>query len=523
MDPSAWKKGVPVIQDGDPVSADTANAPHFTLAEQVAALKTILEGIESGEQILIRDAALAEDIAEGTVVYFSGDDLLHDKAQAVWKTLDTSDSLITPDDSAMYTGVVATKSAATSGCIIMSGVITLSDAAITVLFNGETPEAEFYYLSSLVPGTVQVETPAMSVRVLQYLGGNAIRVLQPDPLPMTHTHKAFALDMAKWIPVGSFDPDIVPVGATEGYDFTGDTQNLEEILLPAVGEGSFVYVDGADQGLHIPGTTVYIDANGIWWTSGSSPTGDIEVTVTVADTHGVAVLHSIASGDTDSIVITVDNGRVLVTFQDFADSVDNAGSTVIKDIVGHTKIRGEVVEKILAGIGTKVTPTSGQGTVTIENLTLADPLLPAEIMNLNNSITTTEGALVFTQLPVDRDSSISGRRSLPTLEDDSLYEAVIWARCLGVGSAVPDIELKDVTVIPTAVAYPGGVTPAVAIASETMPDIPAGAGDVFFIENPTAIDLTGASAGEIHYTLRLDNPDDPAKILNSGVFVRLKP
>jgi hypothetical protein len=522
MDPSAWKKGVPIIQDGDPVSAAVANPPHTVLAEQAAALKTILEGIESGENILIRDAALAADIDAGTVVYFAGDSLVHDKAQAVWKSLDTSDAQILPADSALYTGVVTVKTTATSGCILMSGVATLEASAITTLFDGATPEAEFYFLSSLVPGTVQLETPAMSVRVLQYLGSNTIRVLQPDPIPLTHTHKSFDLAVGKWIPVGSFDPDIVPAGATEGYDFTGDTQNLEEILLPAVGEGSFVYIGGADEGLHIKAADVFIDENGIWWNSGSSPTGDIEVTVTVADTHGVAVLHTIASGNTDAITIEVTNGRVLVTFNDFADDVGNAGSTVIKDIVGHTKIRGPVVEKILAGLGTKVTPTSGQGEVTIENLALSNPLLPAEITNLNNAITTTEGAYVFTQLPVDRDSSVSGKSTLPTMEDDSLYEAVIWARCLGVGNAVPDIELKDATVIPTPGVYPAGVTPVVAIASETMPDIPAGAGDVFFLENPTGIDLTGASRGEIHYTLRLDNPSDPAKILSTGVFVRLK-
>jgi hypothetical protein len=74
-DPSIWTRSVPQVNDGDPVNAAVTNAPTQVLADRTAALKVMLDAIEAGEQVVLRNAPLAESVSVGEVVYFNTDSL----------------------------------------------------------------------------------------------------------------------------------------------------------------------------------------------------------------------------------------------------------------------------------------------------------------------------------------------------------------------------------------------------------------------------------------------------------------
>jgi hypothetical protein len=529
-DESIWTRDVPLVADGDPVNAQTTNAPDLVLADRTAALKVMIDALETGQQIVLRDAPLATGISEGHTVYFAAASLDHGLAEALWQNLETDDARIEPSEKAIYTGVVISKSAAQVGDILMGGVAELTSPQVAVLFDGATPEENVYFLSSLVPGTVQLDVPAMRVRVLQYLGSNLIRVFPPSNDPITHTHKEYRLEIDDFEPVSFFDPDIVPSGATYGYDLTAlsaTSQSLSEVLLPAVGEGTFVYAlptpvgSCVDEGKHVEPELAFIDEQGIWWTGGSAPTCDVLLTVTVADAKGLPILNTIQSLTPDTIEILVNDGRVTVEFIDFEKEEDVAGSAVVKEIVGNLQRRGEVVEKIQAGVGATVSPSTGQGTVTVEFAGFSNFRIPANILNLNNTVTAVDGSLVIVKFPSNRDSELALQCLLPHLEDDSIFEAKIFAEFIKPGAnqtppAIEDIILKGTP-------DTAGVTPAAPVA-DTFPDFPGSitAGDIYLVESTSAFDLTGLSQGSIFYTLTASSPSPEFRLVSTGVRLVLK-
>jgi hypothetical protein len=523
-DESIWTRAVPQVADGDPVNAKITNASSVVLAERTAALKAMIDALTAGQQLVLRDAPLASNLASGTVVYFDPDTFEHDAATAIWKNLETDQAQIEPSQKAIYTGVIIDKSSAQVADILMSGIAELTNAQVTALFDSVPPVAGVYFLSSLVPGTVQTDVPAMRVRVLQYLGSNLIRVFPPTHDPITHTHKDFLLDEDDFEPVSFFDPNIVPVGATYGYDFTAPSaisQNLAEVLLPVVGEGTFVHTGVcAEAGLHVEPDLIFIDENGIWWTDSVAPPCDIVLTVTIADAKGLPILNTIRSLTPDNVQITVNNGKVDVTFLGFEIEEDNTGFLVVKEISGNLQKRGPVVEKVQAGDGMEVSPSSGQGTVTVTLSEFKDRLLDSGLINLNNAITVADDPYVFIKFPDNRVASVTLRVLLPNFQDDSIFEARIFAEFINVGSSQTPPTIDDIVLKPT--PSTAGVTPPAPVSS-TFPNFPAlvTAGDVYLVESVVAFSLTGMSRGTIFYTLNADNPSPEFRLLTTGIRLAL--
>ena len=172
--PSVWQRSVPFIADGDPVKASIPNAPLQVLADRTAALKAIVDSLQAGEQLVLRDAPVETTVPVGSVVYLKETNLRHDVALAKWESLDSSGGRLVPADSAVYTGIVTEKPHAGSAHILLGGFGMLSEAGLLTLFGTTSPEAGTYYLSSLNAGTVETDSPAMSVRVLQYVGGGVV-------------------------------------------------------------------------------------------------------------------------------------------------------------------------------------------------------------------------------------------------------------------------------------------------------------------------------------------------------------
>jgi hypothetical protein len=488
-----------------------------------------VDALQAGQQLTLRNAPLGENISVGSVVYLNSASLEHEEALAQWASLESESGRLQLAESSIYCGVVLEKSADRVGDILMSGMGLLDSAGVTQLFNGETPvESAEYYLSMLNAGTVELQDPLLPVRVLQYSGSNIIRVFPSNVQTVTHTHREFLLESGDWLAAAGFDPAIVPVGATYGMDLTSANalaQNLGEALLPSVGEPTFINIDNtvASQtpGIHMFESLILLDENGIWWFDAAAPDGDIEMLVTSADARGAALLHTIQS-QSDVITITNTNGRVVVDFAGFTDSTDVAGSEVVKNITdAGVQEKGHVVEDIAVGPGLNLTASvnGDRGSVVIEQALFDDVFYPAQILNLNNAVTDTDGGQVFTQFPSNRDASVNFSVTLPNL-GTATYELYIFANFLSPDASQAAPLLDSIFLTPTPDA--AGVTP-VAQAANTFPAFPGvvSVGDVYLLESVTAIPLAGFSRGVLSFRIRANKPSKALSLVNAGFRLAL--
>jgi len=530
-DESIWTQSVPFVSDGDPVNAAITNAPTQVLADRTASLKRIVDAIEAGEQLVFRDAPLAENILTGTVVYYDPTALVHDKATAKWRSLSEGGTALYPADSAIYVGVVTSKAADRVGDILINGFAVLDASALTNLFGTSSPQTGTYYLSMTSPGTVELSPPAMRVRTLYASEGGVIRVFPPQHEPITHTHQSYRLRKGDWAASGSFDASLVPDGAQYGYDLLAASsieQNIGDALLPTVGDPSFVYLYHADTeegsstaacdlgGLHVDETSIELDENGIWWNDFASPECDIEMVVSSADSHGISIITAIRSLSPNAISVSESNGLVSLTLLEMPESLDTSGHIVVKEIVNHVQKRGPVVSSVNVGMGlTRTSPQGGGvGDISLELELFNDLMLQADIQNLNNSITTVEGTQVITLFPSNRTSSAAYRVVLPNLGEIS-YSMKVFAQFLAPGASQvpPGISIS---LIPTPDV--NGVTPS-ADAADTFPAFPSSitGTDVYYVESAGSYNLDGYSRGVVSYTLSANSPDPAYRLLNTGV------
>jgi len=529
-DESIWTGAIPYVQDGDAVSAAITNPPIEVLAARTQALRDLVNAIEAGEQITLRNAPLAASISAGTVVFFDAAELVHDKSFAQWLSVSGATEL-RPASETVYTGIVIRKTADRAGDILVTGYSTLGDSELTNLFGTTTPASGTYYLSMLTPGTVELTPPAMTVRVLQVLDGGIIRVFSPSHEPISHTHRNYRLQTEDWLLAASFDPEVVPTGATHGYDLTSAeavSQAVSAALVPTTGEASFVWLHGFTEdgsssaqqginelgGLHVNEADISYDSDGIWWFLSGSPEADIDMTVVTADARGLSLLSSIQSLSPEAVTITSANGVVSVQYIEYTEVPDVEGSVVVKQLANHQQYRGSVVEKVVAGRNVSISPTGGQGTVTVEFLRDNDEHIEATLQNLNNAITSVEDPHVFTMFPNNRTSSVSCRVTLPNLSG-AIYYCRIFAQFLspGANQVLPTLELVRIPTPSTA-----GVTPT-GISTTTWPNIPAGAisGNVYYVESADQFSLEDYSQGIVAYTMTVASPVPELRMISTGI------
>jgi len=538
-DESIWSAAVPYIQDGEAVRESVANRPARVIADRTDSLKAIVDAIEAGQQLQLRDAPLSEGVSVGQVVYFDASTLTHGKALAKWQSLQDGQTEATPAPEAIYSGIVTSKTSTYVGDILVNGFAGLDATALTNLFGTSNPDPGIYYLSMLSDGTVTSDPPAMRVRVLQYLDGGVIQVYPPQHEPITHTHRDYRLDHTDWLVAASFSE--APSGAVFGYDLSSpdaQAQNVSEALLPTVGEASFRWLYADDDtsssqqpcdlgGLHVDERFVQKDENGIWWFDNAQPECDIAMDVVSADVKGLSLVTAIANGSPESLEITSFNGVVTISVKEFGtdDDVDYSHE-VVKGISNWNLQKGPVVSSFRLGRGLVGSSPQGSlddgsliGNLTVELQTFHNMLIEAAIQNLNNAATSVEDPHVITLFPNGRTSSVSCRITLPDLGDVA-YKAKIFAQFLSPGSAQAAPDISNVVQSPEPAA--AGVTP-VSIGASTFPAFPAtiNAGDFYYVESVVELDLEAYSRGVVSYTLEADNPSPALRMINTGIRLYL--
>lgn len=536
--PTVWQRSVPLVNDGDPVKASVPNAPIQVLTDRTGALKAILDSIQAGQQLVLRSAPVNPDVSVGSVVYLDPDTLRHEAALAQWQDLESAGGRLDPAATAVYAGVICSKPHAGAGDILIGGYGVLEDVALSALFGTSTPEVGYYFLSSLSAGTVELASPVMSVRVLQYVGGGIIRVFPPQSEPITHTHRQYILHADNWLDTTFFDSAVVPDGATYGYNFASASsiaQNLGETLLPSVGEPTTIYlgdapdlldsssgipsVECAKAGLHVDHALIRLDENGIWWFDLAPPGCDLEMLVTSADTKGESIIHAIQNLTPESLDISTLNGRTKIGDRAFEDiTITAEGHVVVKSLNGRELSKGPVVEAIRGGAGIIATSSAPsdrgqQGIVSVRNAGAEGVFHAASLLNLNNAVTDVDAPYVFTLFPTGRTSSVTASLTLPNF-GDLKYEMVLWAQFLAPDAAQAAPVVSDYVVTPAPAA--AGVTPAAFTA--VFPAFPASitAGDLYLIESDT-VDVSDYSKGTVFFTLQAADPSAGLRMTNLGV------
>jgi len=275
--------------------------------------------------------------------------------------------------------------------------------------------------------------------------------------------------------------------------------------------------DPPESGQHVDETYIIFDSEGVWWRRPliyPHPAADINMTVVTADARGLSLISAIQSLSPEAVAITSVNGIVSVQYLEYAEVSDVAGSVVVKQLANHQQHRGSVVEKLVAGRNVAITPSDGQGTVTLEFLRDSDEYIEATLQNLNNAITSVEDPHVFTLFPNNRTSSVSCRVVLPNLSG-AVYAARIFAQFLspGTNQVLPTVEA---TLIPTPAT--AGVTP-VGPTATTWPNTPVGAvsGDVYYVESADQFSLEDYSHGVMAYTMTVASPVPELRMFNTGI------
>lgn len=519
----AWQYSVPTVSPGDAVSADSVNAPVTALAQRTAALKTLIDGLTSGERLLKSSAVVAADVSVGNVVYLSQTTFVYEKAYSSYQSLVSTNGRLLPAAPAIYSGIVLSKEG-TVATLLMIGLGTLDTDALTTLFGTSTPAAGLYWLSPATPGTVEDVEPNLAVTVLQYMGDGVVQVFPPIFDKLTHCHKAYTLAVADWLSIDNFDPSIAPAGATFGYDFSSSTavaQLLGELLLPAQGEPSFVwgYTTPADDrvGRHVDGDSIVLDENGLWWTEVTAPDMVIDVLNTQADARGVAFLHSATTATPEEIALSIANGIVSISMQPWTELTGVTGGNVVKGISGRVISKGAVVETVAVGSG-----LSQGGTATNPVIALTEfhnLFIDAGIINLNNAVTESESPLVLTKFPQGRLASVDCKAQLPDLGTAS-YEAYITLYVYGTGSLVDgDTIAVSAEVLPTPMVA-GVLTSVPTGFPSVMADIPAGI-QIYKLVCATAIDCDALTRGAIFFNIEIDSPVADIKVLSFGVELQL--
>jgi hypothetical protein len=513
-----WTNSIPLISDGENVEASVANRSAIALSERTAALQETLSAIQSGQQIVLRNAPVTAETALGNVLYLDVNTLLHAPAISGWQDLNEQEGgTLLPLDSSVFTGVVLRKCSGTTADILMGGVGQLDVVGLDNLFGTSTPETGIHYLSTNTAGTVSADRLGPSVRVVQYAGDGIIRVFPYTYEPVTHQHYCYRIATGDWTLASSF-PD-APVSATYGVNFTtanSISEGTANAIIAGAGEGAFTNVTSGTKDLS---GDYFSDASGIWTTSVGLPSDEMEYCVTIADTKDMAVLHTISTQTVQALSIANNNGNVTVDSVEYGSTTGNAGYEVVKgiDFDNHKLILGNIVEQVLAGPGIFLTASAGDGQGVIQlSASLYNNLrLTADVVNLNNAVTSVEGTLVVTKYPTSRTSTVNYTVQLPEIGDAD-FNARIWVQALSPGSSqdAPDVEY---VLIPSPDA--AGVTPDAAVVSD-LGTFPASvtAGDVYYLETAD-IDLTGYSGGTIAFTLSADTPSPEFNLISAGVII----
>ena len=120
------------IQVGEPVSASVASRPDKAMEGRTNYLKEVIDQIEAGRALILRDQAVAPEVLEGQPVYWNPETDRYEQALAAVENTDVG--VFAPTASSDCLGMVLTKKVGNTADIVLWGVVafpTLANAIAT--------------------------------------------------------------------------------------------------------------------------------------------------------------------------------------------------------------------------------------------------------------------------------------------------------------------------------------------------------------------------------------------------------
>lgn len=292
------------IQDGEPVSAGVAGRPNQDLEGRTAYLKEVVDSIEAGRALVLRDQPVKSDVLEQQPVYWNSANQQYEQALAAVEN-DEATQMLATAESADVVGLVLTKKVGNVADIVIWGVVQFESLANTI--DDETIEPGRYYLSPAAPGKLVKQRPAATVAVCIVFGPldscdqNTWVFVMPQMRDFLEDHIHYQFDLVPrpagthvppmmgerhvitdadtdkqgWLPADHaiFDGK-APAGAQFGYNLSAHS-GLDKVFPPIPATSYVVEMMHSSnlgtnatsfEGLErVPPEQVIIDVNGIWW------------------------------------------------------------------------------------------------------------------------------------------------------------------------------------------------------------------------------------------------------------------
>jgi len=448
-----WITAVQLIQNGEPVDAQTDNRPLQQLTTRTEYLKELVDIITGAKGVYNLNAALAPDVYEGAAVYWNSATLRYELAKAA---LDYNNDGIYGQisDSAYCLGICVSKSNPVRGAVMFSGVAEDVDFSTSI---GSPIEAGPYFLSAVEPGKLVKVRPPVGIVVLFMMSSTpdlkGTAFVMPTPRELLEDHIHYRLLMEYGNVVGTpgwtaaFDTAIAPAGAVYRYTHESDApiKNLFPFLPP---ESQYVEIDG------IGGNDkVTITMTGIWWMDSVHVPSDYQ-TMTIYYTKMVAktnntMVASLQAESADSPVSFVDcygrpanagnlYARFSLALANAGD--DTAGYLAFKQVQGSQGLlRGPIVESVISAspeLSVSIQPVEGvdQGLQNTDGsyagklvLSFADQSSrnregsSSQVALYNATEESVNGVIPYIGLPASYASSAAFRFDVPTTLVDGSY------------------------------------------------------------------------------------------------------
>lgn len=404
MATNAFKELLRLIIDGNPVNASTINRILRELHGNDVYLKNLIESAELGATVFAREQTVEADAVAGMPLYYN--DVTQRFERGLAASMINDDGELVTASSTQIWGVLYEKHNSTNADILLFGYAPLD---LSGSVDGDV-DAGVYYLSGSEPGMLSLQTPPISVPVLQSDGqGNVFVNPKFHEALQGHKHYRFALaaipagdhsppgpsetheitnadtDVDGWLPADDaiFD-GLAPAGARFGYNISASS--LANIWPPLPFGHAVLEMHHSDDTTSFTRGTVTdefvtIDENGIWWMrdcygevpwptdyDSSSSSELIESSCPVDQSFSLVlwfskmqfqtsntVVTSLTSADSRLIITCAQDGETasagdLVIDFDLSllvdDDDDETGYMVFKTLSDNTILRGPVVEAI---------------------------------------------------------------------------------------------------------------------------------------------------------------------------------
>ena len=437
-----WNSVVANIKNTDPVEARVVNTPINQLAERTNYLKAILNNITASEFNYLSFMPVSATVEVGQAVYWDSDNRRFGAAQAGWDDVLSPYGSLLPAPSSYMTGILVSKHTGDTGAVVISGYIS-DFQNLESLFGEANPPAGVYYVSADEPGRLTPVAPPMTIPAVMYDGEGNILFMPTGSIVSQHDHHEYELLSSLWIPAteANFPDMLIPDDAQWGYDVYNADPSIHSLFTLYTGTGSFVL---RESGTILNDSYIEFTPDNIWIKDTDVPLENVIAHIAYPNAHGPSIVRAVTTDTPDYMSFLMRNGLLTITMKELltSDTVDPS-YVVIKDIINNTKQMGPVVTQLIEGEGISITSEDGEGhgTCVVRLISESDKIVDADIVNLNNAIQRTDGGLVYSVFPGNRDSSMSlvvnnGRWS----GADRGLIVRLWMR--GTGNVTPAFRLK---------------------------------------------------------------------------------